>query len=486
MLGYARPAIMLRPVRLRNERSTEGEAGILDEMNVAGALEERPLAMASAPAEGLLARLAARTARVGIVGIGYVGLSLMIAVGEAGYAVRGIDSSDERVRRVAAGETGIVHLADERLARLIDGGRAIVSTRYEALADCDVIVVCVPTPLTRHREPDLSHIVAAAEGIADILRPGRLVILESTTYPGTTREVLVPILERSGLASGVEFFVGYSPEREDPGNMRFATTAIPKVVAGEGAVAQRAVAAFYGAVFDRVVPVSTTAAAEATKLLENVFRSVNIALVNELKLVFGRMGIDIWEVIEAARSKPFGFMPFQPGPGLGGHCVPIDPFYLTWKAREYGIHTRFIELAGEINSAMPQHVTNAVARALNDARKSVAGSCILIVGVAYKKNIADLRESPAMAVWAGLEALGASVDYFDPHVPAIEDALYPRQRGRRSVAWVPAALAGYDALVIATDHDGVDYDAIGRHAVLTIDTRNAMAGRQVTGAVVAA
>jgi UDP-N-acetyl-D-glucosamine dehydrogenase len=339
------------------------------------------------------------------------------------------------------------------------------------------VVICVPTPLTRQREPDLSFVEATARTIAKHLRPGQLIVLESTSYPGTTREVVKPILEATGLRSGTDFFIGFSPEREDPGNRDFATATIPKVVAGDGPAAARIGEAFYGAVVEKVVLVSSVDLAEAVKITENVFRAVNIALVNELKIIFDRMGIDVWEVIEAAKSKPFGYMPFYPGPGLGGHCIPIDPFYLTWKSREYEVPTRFIELAGEINVSMPSYVVRKLEEAL-DRRfaKSLSTSRILLLGLAYKKNVTDIRESPSLKLIEILENRGARVDYHDPHVPVI-----PRTRdhahlaNRQSIDFDPTALSTYDASIIATDHDSVDYRVLCDHVKLVVDTRNACA-----------
>ncbi|HEY1427269.1 MAG TPA: nucleotide sugar dehydrogenase, partial [Caulobacteraceae bacterium] len=351
--------------------------------------------LASDPAEALAGRLEVRDATVGVIGLGYVGLPLAAAAARAGFSTIGFDIDPQKAERLNAGESYIDAVASDELAALIGKQLFRATDDFARLADCDVVAICVPTPLTRQREPDLSYVEATARTIALTLRPGQLIVLESTTYPGTTREVLKPLLEAGGLRSGRDFLLAFSPEREDPGNADFATRSIPKVVAGDGPAAARAVKAFYGAVVDRVVPVSSLDTAEAVKITENVFRAVNIALVNELKMVFDRMGIDVWEVIEAAKTKPFGFMPFYPGPGLGGHCIPIDPFYLTWKSREFDMPTRFIELAGEINLAMPRYVVGRLEEAL-DARlgKSLGQSRVLIVGLAYKKNVADVRESP--------------------------------------------------------------------------------------------
>jgi UDP-N-acetyl-D-glucosamine dehydrogenase len=342
-----------------------------------------------------------------------------------------------------------------------------------------VIVICVPTPLTAHREPDLSYIETTAHSIAEHLRPGQLVVLESTSYPGTTEDVLKPLLESRGMKSGRQFWLGFSPEREDPGNTAFHTTNIPKVVAGDGPAALGLVSAFYGALVDKIIATSSPRAAEAVKLTENVFRAVNIALVNELKLLYDAMGIDVWEVIDAAATKPFGYMPFYPGPGLGGHCIPIDPFYLTWKAREFGLATRFIELAGEINVAMPRHVIARLAEALDRrAGKALSQSAVLIVGLAYKKNVGDTRESPALKLMELLADRGSTVEFHDPHLDEIpQTRAHPRFAGRRSVTLEAAAVARFDAVLIVTDHDNIDYALIARHARLIVDTRNAMRRR---------
>jgi UDP-N-acetyl-D-glucosamine dehydrogenase len=357
----------------------------------------------------------------------------------------------------------------------------------------DAIIICVPTPLTAGREPDLSYIVATGQAIASRLRAGQLVVLESTTYPGTTDDVLRPLLEAGGLEagglrSGVDFFLGYSPEREDPGNAKFATAGIPKVVGGDGDAAKAIITRLYDRIVVRTVPVSNMRTAEAVKLTENIFRAVNIALVNELKVIYSAMGIDIWEVIEAAKSKPFGYMPFYPGPGLGGHCIPIDPFYLSWKAREHGISTRFIELAGEINTAMPRYVVARLIEALKDRfALALDRAAILIVGIAYKKNVDDMRESPALHIFEMLESQGARVTFHDPFIPEIRASReHASLAGRKSAPLEPAQLGAFDAVLILTDHDGLDYAAIGRHARLVVDTRNVMARAGCAGANVVA
>jgi UDP-N-acetyl-D-glucosamine dehydrogenase len=438
------------------------------------------------PAEALTARVADRSARVGVIGLGYVGLPLAAATARAGFDTLGFDIDPRKPARLNRGESYIDAVSDAELGRLVSQQRFTATDDFARLAECDVIAICVPTPLTRQREPDLSFVEATVRSIALTLRPGQLIVLESTTYPGTTREVVKPLLEQSGLRSGEDFFLGFSPEREDPGNADFETRSIPKVVAGDGPAAARAIEAFYGSVVDRVVPVSSLDAAEAVKITENVFRAVNIALVNELKMVFDRMGVDIWEVIEAAKTKPFGYMPFYPGPGLGGHCIPIDPFYLTWKSREHDMPTRFIELAGEINLAMPRYVVGRLEEAL-DRRlgKSLGSARILIVGLAYKRNVADVRESPTFKLLELLEARGAEVNFHDPHVEVIPPTReHAHFAGRRSLAISAETLGAQDAVLISTDHDAVDYVLIARHARLIVDTRNAFSRRGVASATV--
>jgi len=431
----------------------------------------------------LMARLADRSARVGVIGLGYVGLPLAAAAARAGFAVTGFDIDPAKAERLNRGDSYIDAVSGEQIAALIAARRFEATADFAQLADCDVAAICVPTPLTRQREPDLSFVEATVRAIARTLRPGQLIVLESTTYPGTTREVVKPLLEAGGLVSGRDFLLAYSPEREDPGNAAFETRSIPKVVAGDGPLAARAAEAFYGAVVDRVTMVSTLDTAEAVKITENVFRAVNIALVNELKMVFERMGVDVWEVIEAAKTKPFGYMPFYPGPGLGGHCIPIDPFYLTWKSREFDMPTRFIELAGEINLAMPRYVIGRLETAL-DARldKSLGSARVLIVGLAYKPNIADVRESPTFKLMALLEARGATVSFHDPYVETIPPTReHPAFTDRRSTPLTPETLRAHDAVLIATDHDAVDYALIAREAALIVDTRNAFGRRGLAG-----
>jgi UDP-N-acetyl-D-glucosamine dehydrogenase len=431
--------------------------------------------MGNAVFDTLLSRIEDRSAAVGIIGLGYVGLPLAVTAARRGFAVTGFDIDPAKIARLAAGDSYIEAVAPADLAETRD--RTRWTGDFARLAGMDVIAICVPTPLSAHRDPDLSFVTGTAETIARHLKPGTLVVLESTTWPGTTAEVVTPILAASGHLPGQDVFVAFSPEREDPGNARFRTATIPKIVAGDGPEASRLVQAFYARVVDRVVPVSSTQTAEAVKITENIFRAVNIALVNELKVIYDAMGIDVWEVIEGAATKPFGFMPFYPGPGLGGHCIPIDPFYLTWKARAYDLSTRFIELAGEINAAMPQYVVARLREAL-DRRAGLALSRarVLIVGIAYKKNVADMRESPAMKLMELLHRAGAQVAFLDPLVPEIPKMReYPQFRGLRSVTGIRAA--DHDAVLIATDHDAVDYAALAATGLPVIDTRNAMARR---------
>jgi UDP-N-acetyl-D-glucosamine dehydrogenase len=422
-----------------------------------------------------MARIRSRTARVCVIGLGYVGLPLAETFAAAGYAVLGFDVDPDKVHKLRAGHSYIGHVSSARIAELLRGGRFEATTEPAGFARADAILICVPTPLTAAREPDLSYVLNTGKAIARHLRRGQLVILESTTYPGTTQDELRPILEASGLRAGRDFFLAYSPEREDPGNREFTTRNIPKVVGGIDEASRDLAAALYEPVAGRVVPVSSTQVAEACKILENTYRAVNIALVNELKVVFGAMGIDVWEVIEAARTKPFGFAAFYPGPGLGGHCIPIDPFYLTWAARHVGISTRFIELAGEINTAMPQYVLHEVVAALNDDGKPVKGSRVCVLGVAYKKNIDDPRESPAFLILEDLQRRGAVVTYHDSHIPVLPPMRHHHIR-LTSEPLTEAFLAAQDCVLIVTAHDAVDYELVARHARLIVDTRNAMAG----------
>lgn len=434
----------------------------------------------------LHAKITARTAKAGVVGLGYVGLPLAMAFARAGFTVVGFDIDPSKIEFIDRRESYIEAVPTDVLKAECEAGRFAATSDFTRLAECDIVAICVPTPLTAHRDPDLSYVAKTAEAIAATLRPGQLIVLESTTYPGTTDEVVKPILEKTGLKSGADFFLGYSPEREDPGNRQFHTASIPKVVAGDGEAAAGLMQAFYGATVSTIVPVSTTATAEAVKLTENIFRAVNIALVNELKLVYDAMGIDVWEVIDAAKSKPFGYMPFYPGPGLGGHCIPIDPFYLTWKSREFETPTRFIELAGEINTAMPHHIVTRLAEALDiRSGKALSRSRVLLIGLAYKKNVPDIRESPSLRLMELIERRGGSAAYFDPYVPEIPSTReYAELKGRRSIEWDEVALKSFDAVVIATDHDNVDYDAISRLAPLIVDTRNVFARKGISADVI--
>ncbi|CAN7382030.1 nucleotide sugar dehydrogenase [Pararhizobium sp. LjRoot238] len=441
------------------------------------------LTVLSSPSETLLSKIADRTAQAAVIGLGYVGLPLAITVARSGFAVTGFDIDPQKIVAIDAGRSYIEAVPDAVLSTETAEGRFRATTDFGRLADCDIIIICVPTPLTKYRDPDLSFITRTCDRIAETLKPGQLIVLESTTYPGTTDEVVRPILEKTGLKSAQDFFLGFSPEREDPGNRDFHTSSIPKIVAGDGAEAAKLMEAFYGAAVQTVVPVSSTATAEAVKLTENIFRAVNIALVNELKVVYEAMGIDIWEVVDAAKTKPFGYMPFYPGPGLGGHCIPIDPFYLTWKSREYELPTRFIELAGEINSAMPRHVVGRLAEALDiHLGKALSRSRVLLIGLAYKKNVPDIRESPSLKLIELIEERGGSAAYHDPHVAEIPRTReYMALKGRQSVPLTEQSVKAFDAVLIATDHDAVDYAALARWAPLIVDTRNAFARRGIEG-----
>jgi UDP-N-acetyl-D-glucosamine dehydrogenase len=439
-------------------------------------LEEdgRALTPSSNVMTGLKTKIAERAAHVGVIGQGYVGLPLALVFQEAGFPVTGFDVDPAKVAAIARGESFIKHIGPERVAAAVRSGRYAATADFDALARCDAILICVPTPLGRHREPDNSYIHATAREIARRLRPGQLVVLESTTYPGTTDEEVRPILEASGLRCPDDFLLAFSPEREDPGNARFSTRSIPKVVGGVEPRSTEAAALLYGAAVEQVVAVSSSRVAESAKLLENVFRSVNIALVNELKMLFERMGIDVWEVIEAARTKPFGFMPFYPGPGLGGHCIPLDPFYLSWKAAEVGHWARFIELAGEINTRMPSYVVHRVAQALNDEGRALKGSRVLVLGLAYKANVDDDRESPSYEIIELLRHGGASVAYCDPYFPfARKVRKHDLQMG--SVPLAAEAFGGFDAVVVATAHDAFRDPALYERVRLVVDTRNLVA-----------
>jgi UDP-N-acetyl-D-glucosamine dehydrogenase len=420
-------------------------------------------------ADALIARLKAKTATIGVVGLGYVGLPLVCRFADVGFPTIGFDIDPAKVEALRKGQSYIGTVGDERVAAALKS-RFQPTTDYSLAAKTDAIIICVPTPLTRTREPDLRYIVDTMGSLLPHLRPGQVLSLESTTYPGTTDEEVRARTEAKGLRTGEDFFVVFSPEREDPGNEKFSTRSIPKIVGGATPACLEVGVALYGQAIDQVVPVSSTRVAEMAKLLENIHRAVNIGLVNEMKVIADRMGIDIHEVIRAAATKPFGFVPYYPGPGLGGHCIPIDPFYLTWKAREYGVNTRFIELAGEVNRAMPEWVVNKIAHALNERGRAIKGSRILVLGIAYKKNVDDVRESPAAEVMEQLRERGALLAYADPHVPR-----FPRMREHkfdlRSVPVDAGTLGGYDCVVLVTDHDAFDYATIARGARLLVDTR---------------
>jgi UDP-N-acetyl-D-glucosamine dehydrogenase len=422
----------------------------------------------------LVARIEARAFTIGIVGLGYVGLPLMRAATAQGFPVLGLDIDRARVDALNAGRSPLTHVPGDAIRAARTAGLFEATAEVGRLAAADAVLVCVPTPLDQHREPDLGYVVGTVEALAPVLKPGALLVLESTTYPGTTRDVVLPLLRAAGRVPGEDVLVAYSPEREDPGNEAYGTASIPKVVGADDDAARAVATALYGAFVARVVPVSSSAVAEAVKITENVFRSVNIALANELKLIYAAMGIDVWEVIDAAKTKPFGYMAFYPGPGLGGHCIPIDPFYLTWKARAYGVPTRFIELAGEINTAMPRHVVARLAEEL-DRRFGLGlrDRKLLVLGVAYKRNVGDTRESPALEIIEHLVARGADVAYHDPLVPVIPPTReHGALAGLASVPLAAEALRGFDAALVVTDHGGVDYALLARCCRLVLDTRN--------------
>lgn len=436
----------------------------------------QPAATPRVNVDTLLARFVACDATVAIMGMGYVGFPLAIATHTKGFSVLAYDVDTAKIEKLNASKSYLKGIADSAVAQMVATKRFTATADASALANADVIILCVPTPLTKHREPDMSFVVATTETIAKHLRPGQLVVLESTTYPGTTTDLLKPMLEKTGLVAGVDFFIAYSPEREDPGNGFFSTHSIPKVVGADDDASRALAMALYGQIVSQAVPVSSSATAEAVKLTENIFRSVNIALMNELKIVYDKMGIDIWEVIDAAKTKPFGFMPFYPGPGVGGHCIPIDPFYLTWKSREYGMPTHFIELAGQINQAMPDYVIDRLRSGLDQHfKKGINGARLLLLGIAYKKDVDDVRESPSQIIFEKLEAIGATVDYHDTHfeqIPPMRE--HPTLTGRKGVALTAQTLATYDAVIITTEHSDVDYALVARHARLVVDTRNAL------------
>ena len=413
-------------------------------------------------------------ARVGVVGLGYVGLPLIMEFCRVGFPVCGFDVDENKTEALLAGKSYIKHITAKGVSEMVKTGRFDATTDFARLKEMDAIIICVPTPLTRHREPDISYILSTGQEIAPSLKKGHLIILESTTYPGTTNEKLRPVLEQNGLRAGKDFYLAYSPEREDPGNPVYSTRKIPKVVGGFNKESLNLACALYGEFVVKTVPVSSTETAEAVKLTENIFRSVNIAMVNELKMIYSKIGIDAWEVIDAAKTKPFGFMPFYPGPGLGGHCIPIDPFYLTWKAREHECATRFIELAGEVNTSMPEYVIHRLMEGLNRHKKSINGSKILVIGIAYKKDVDDDRESPSYKLISILRKKGAKTDYYDPFVPAIRpNREYPELAGQKSIKWNIKRLIRYDAVLIATDHSEIDYQALVKGSNLIVDTRNA-------------
>jgi UDP-N-acetyl-D-glucosamine dehydrogenase len=420
----------------------------------------------------LLKKINDNKAVIGVVGLGYVGLPLLMEFVEQGFKTIGFDVDSRKVDKLNAGKSYIKHIDEGRVKKVQDSKIFEATTDFGRIKEVDCILICVPTPLNKYREPDMSYIVNTAKVLARNIRKDQFIVLESSTYPGTTEEVLKPILEESGLKGDVDFWVAFSPEREDPNNPNFNTHTIPKVIGANTDYARKLASAVYEKVIVKTVPVSSSQAAEATKLLENIFRSVNIALVNEMKMILDKMGIDVWEVINAASTKPFGFMPFYPGPGLGGHCIPIDPFYLTWKAREYELNTRFIELAGEINTAMPAWVVSKVVDALNEVHKSIKGSKILVLGAAYKKDIDDPRESPSFKLMEMMLEKGAEVDYNDPLIPELPEMRAYNIR-RESVELTPENLVKYDCVLISTDHSAYDWDFIVKNAKLVVDTRNA-------------
>jgi UDP-N-acetyl-D-glucosamine dehydrogenase len=437
--------------------------------------------MEPSPVAQLKRQIERRDYTVGVIGLGYVGLPLVLRFAEVGFPVLGFDVDVDKVDKLNAGLSYIQQIGSERIEALVQRGRLEATANFDWLGKADALIICVPTPLTRHREPDLRYIEQTAEAVASALRMGHLICLESTTYPGTTEEVVLPCLARRGLVVGRDFFLAYSPEREDPGNADYSTATIPKLVGGVTPACAELALALYSQAVSQAVSVSGTRVAEAAKILENVYRSVNIALVNELKLAFDGMGIDVWEVIEAARTKPFGFQAFYPGPGLGGHCIPIDPFYLTWKAREYGVTTRFIELAGEINSAMPAHVVSRLTDALNARGQALRGAKVLVLGAAYKRDTDDPRESPALEILERLIAKGAEAQYSDPHLPALPTGRHHDLK-LQSVPLDAATIAHHDALVLVTDHSRFPYDLIYRSASLIVDSRNAFRARGLSGA----
>jgi UDP-N-acetyl-D-glucosamine dehydrogenase len=459
----------------------DGSLEVIDSVSLLNEARKASGENADVSGASLKDRYIQREAVIGIIGMGYVGMPLALAAIGSGFRIIGFDIDLDKVTSINAGRSYLRHIPSSTIAEATAAGRLSATVDFSQIAAVDAIIVCVPTPLTAHREPDLSYVEETTRAIAPHLRRGQLIVLESTTWPGTTDEIMRPILEEGGMKSGRDFFLAFSPEREDPGNPNFSTEAIPKVVGADDPISEMLVEALYGSIVKRIVPVSSTRTAEAVKLTENIFRSVNIALVNELKIIYEALGIDVWEVIDAASTKPFGFMPFYPGPGLGGHCIPIDPFYLTWKAREHEVPTRFIELAGEINTAMPMRVLEKLAHALDThVGRGLRGANILLVGMAYKKNVTDIRESPALKLMDLLERRGAHTSFYDPYVDEIPVTReHPAYGGRRSIVWDLEALSSFDAALIVTDHDGVDYDALSKSVRLIVDTRNVCARKGV-------
>jgi UDP-N-acetyl-D-glucosamine dehydrogenase len=425
-------------------------------------------------AETLREKLRSRRARTGVVGLGYVGLPLAVELAKAGFHATGIDLDGRKIQAIREGQSYIPDVSTADVKALTSAGKLDATTDFAVVRELDTINICVPTPLRKTKDPDMSYIVSAVEGIAKHLHPGMLIVLESTTYPGTTDEVVQPMLEATGLKAGTDFFLAFSPERVDPGNPTFQTHNVPKVVGGFTPTCAELAKDLYGSAIETIVPVSSTRVAEMVKLLENTFRAVNIGLVNELALMCDRMNIDVWEVVDAAKTKPFGFMAFYPGPGLGGHCIPIDPFYLSWKAKQTGFDPRFIELAGHINGGMPHYVVDKVSEALNTRRKAINGSSILILGVAYKRDIDDMRESPALDIMGLLLARGAKIAYADPFVPEVHGREWSGGYDIKAVDADRGAIGKYDCVVIVTDHKALDYDAVAAEADLVVDTRNAV------------
>ena len=411
-------------------------------------------------------KIQTKKAIIGIIGMGYVGIPLGLEFRKAKFTVIGFDKNQKRVDDINAGKQVMKHISSNLMSEFIKSNKSTATTDFTKMQDVDCLIICVPTPLDEHEQPDMSYVENATREISKNISKGQLIILESTTYPGTTREIVMPLLEKSNLEAGKDFFLAYSPEREDPGNKEFSVSKIPKVIGGYTNDCLQIASELYNTIVSETIKVSSMESAESTKLMENIFRSVNIAMVNELKLIFDRMGVNIWEVIDAAKTKPFGFMPFYPGPGMGGHCIPVDPFYLSWKAKEFNIEAKFIELAGEINQKMTKNISHRVGKALNDDKKSINESKILMIGLAYKKNIDDIRESPAIKIMDLLKYKGAKVDYHDPFVNKFKKL--------QSIELTPQNIKKYDAVIITTDHSVINYETIGKYASLVIDTRNAM------------